>query len=420
MNKTGYIAILRSYSGLIAAAFLLMLFSGFGQSVFIGVFLPDIQHHFGINKTALGSLYAAATITSAALMIWSGKLLDRLALRNFIMIILAGLALGCILFAMAFHPLMLFPAFLCLRQFGQGLMTPAATTVINRYIEIGNGRAQSVAQMGLPVHAALFPLCATMILGAIGFTASWIAYAAFIVLILMPFFWFFLRAHEEKTHKQWSQRMNEKAAQSTLDGALPDEWTRRRVLRDWRFYIILSVMLIGPCFGTAIFFYQTTIAESLSMAPALFTTGFIFLTGASILSALIAGPVMDNYGEKYLLTSFPILYAAGLVLLSGAGGLLGLYSALSLIGAAGGIMSITGGPLFAKMYGTKHFASIKSLNFMAIIIASAISPPLCGLLLDSGFEIGDVLFYFALYSALAWIFILLCIQKITRHRKHAV
>jgi len=307
-----------------------------------------------------------------------------------------------------------------LSQFGQGLMTLAATTVINRYIEIGNGRAQSVAQMGLPVHAALFPLCATMILGAIGFTASWIAYAAFIVLILMPFFWFFLRAHEEKTHKQWSQRMNEKAAQSTLDGALPDEWTRRRVLRDWRFYIILSVMLIGPCFGTAIFFYQTTIAESLSMAPALFTTGFIFLTGASILSALIAGPVMDNYGEKYLLTSFPILYAAGLVLLSGAGGLLGLYSALSLIGAAGGIMSITGGPLFAKMYGTKHFASIKSLNFMAIIIASAISPPLCGLLLDSGFEIGDVLFYFALYSALAWIFILLCIQKITRHRKHAV
>lgn len=411
--KQGYLPVIKAHSGLISAAFLLMVFSGFGQSVFIGVFLPDIQKHFDIDNTLLGSLYAAATLTSAFIMIWSGKYLDQIPLRKFIMIVLAGLALGCLLFATAFHPLMLFPAFLCLRQFGQGLMTLSGTTMINRYIETGNGRAQSIAQNGLPIHAALFPLCATIILNAVGFTMSWLIYAAFILFILMPFFWYFLRAHEEKTHKLWDQRMSDKAATLPL-GQLPDEWTRRRVLCDWRFYMIMSVMIIGPCFGTAIFFYQTAIAQSLSIDSTLFTTGFIFLTIASISCALVAGTVMDNYGEKYLLGTFPILYGIGLVLLSNAAGLITLYIALAMIGAAGGIMSITGGPLFAKMYGTKHFASIKSLSFIIVIVASAISPPLCGYMLDSGFEISEILFYFALYSVAAWIIILPCMNAITK------
>jgi len=288
--------------------------------------------------------------------------------------------------------------------------------MINRYIEEGKGRAQSITQNGMPMHAALFPFAATIILDTFGFTVSWLGYAGFILLVLVPFFWLFLRAHEEKTHKVWSQRMDAKEAANPL-GVLSDEWTRRRVLGDWRFYMIMAVMVIGPCFGTAIFFYQTTIAESLSLSPALFTTGFIFLTIASIISALIAGAVMDNYGEKFLLTSFPLIYAIGLVLLASADGLIGLYVALSLFGIAGGIMSITGGPLFAKMYGTKHYASVKSLHFITMILASAISPPLCGWMLDSGFEISEILYYFAIYSALAWIFILFFIKTITTKKE---
>jgi len=414
--KSGYLPVIKAHGGLISAAFLLMVFSGFGQSVFIGVFLPDIQNHFQIDKTALGSLYSAATLTSAAIMVWSGRLLDTVPLRRFILYTLSGLALGCVLMGTAFHPLMLFPAFLCLRQFGQGLMTLAGTTMINRYIETGNGRAQSIAQNGMPVHGALFPFLATLILHQFGFAASWFGYAVFILVILIPFFWYFLRAHEEKTHKVWSRRMDEKEAAASADptsALFPDEWTRRRVLKDWRFYIIMAVMVIPPCFGTAVFFYQSVIAQGLGLDPALFTTGFMALTVASVFAALIAGSVMDTYGEKYLLTGFPLIYAAGLFTLSQAQGLGGLYIALSLIGAGGGIMSITGGPLFAKMYGTKHFASIKSLIFIAVIVASAISPPLCGYMLDSGFEISSILFYFSLYSIAAWIFILLCIRKIT-------
>lgn len=410
--KSGLLSIALEYKGLISAAFLLMFFSGFGQSVFIGSYLPELQSRYGIDNTTLGSVYALATLTSAALVIWTGKFLDQIPLRRFIMIILGGLALGCVLLAYSIHLPMLFLAFLLLRQCGQGLLVLSGTTAINRYIEDGRGRALSIAQIGLPAHVAVFPLMGIFMLHTLGFQNGWLAYAAFIICILMPVFWVLLRNHEEKTHKIWQTKVDErKAAAQSSSSPLPDDWTRRRVLMDWRFYLILSITIVPPCFGTALFFYQTEIANALDMSAALFAGGFTFFTLASVAGSLLFGVVMDKYGEKWLLLSFPILYAAGLAMLYFASHLLWLYIALSVIGFGGGIMSITGGPLFARMYGTTHFASIKSLSFTAAIISSAISPPLTGWLLDQGINILNILLGYAAYAFLAWILITAFIGK---------
>ncbi|MFP4312890.1 MAG: MFS transporter [Alphaproteobacteria bacterium] len=411
--KTGFIPVIKTYKGLIAAAFTLMVFSGFCQSVFFGVYLPEIQDRFEIKKTALGSLYAAATVLSALLMAWSGKFLDSMPLTRFISVVLIGLALGCVLMALATHPLMLFLAFLLLRQFGQGLMTLSGTTAINRYIEEGRGRAQSLAQTGLPVHSALFPVAGIFILESLGYTASWIVYAVFIVLVLLPFYWILLRSHEEKTHKVWRDKIDE-AERTTPADLLPDQWTRNRVLKDWRFYVIMAVMIIPPCFGTCVFFYQSVLADHHGITAAAFAGGFVFLTLASVTSALVAGVVMDQWGEGPLLLSFPLIYALGLLALAFAPGMVGAYIGLSIIGIGGGMMTITGGPLFAKLYGTKHYGSIKSLSVIAMILASAVSPPLAGYLLDNDIGIASILVYFALYSLLAWGIIVAGIKKITK------
>ena len=416
--RAGFIPVIKAYKGLISIAFLLMVFSGFGQSVFFGIYLPDIQSRFDIDKTTLGRIYAAATVISALFMVWSGKFLDIMPLRRFITIVLCGLALGCAVMGLATHPVMLFIAFLLLRQCGQGLMILSGTTAINRYIDEGRGRAQSIAQSGLPVHGALFPLAGYFIIDALGYSASWLSYCAFILCVLMPFFMYFLRHHETKTHAGWKKRLDDqdkqKLSAQNLQSQIPQlEWTRSRVLKDWRFYMIMVIMTIPPCFGTAIFFYQTAIADALNLSAATFAGGFVFLTLASVITALIAGSIMDSFGEKPLLLSFPILYALGLFILSHYGGVWATYGALSIIGAGGGITSITGGPLFAKMYGTKYYGSIKSLSITAMILASAVSPPLTGYLLDSGIGIAQILFYFAIYSIAAWSIVAVFINKIT-------
>lgn len=416
--RPGFIPVLKAYKGLLAAAFTLMVFSGFGQSVFFGAYLPEIQTRFGIDKTTLGSIYSAATISSALLMAWSGKFLDTMPLTRFITIILVGLALGCALMGVATHPAILFLAFLCLRQFGQGLMVLAGTTAINRYIEEGRGRAQSMAQTGLPIHAALFPITGLFILKTIGFSASWLLYSGFIIAVLIPFYYVLLKSHEEKTHKAWKTKLEEDEKSTPLD-LLPDQWTRKRVLMDWRFYAIMAVMVIPPCFGTAVFFFQSIVAETNGITQTAFAGGFIFLTLASVISALAAGIIMDQYGEKPLLLSFPIIYALGLICLASGFGILSAYAGLAIIGLGGGIMSITGGPLYAKMYGTKHYGSIKSLSIISMVVASAVSPPLTGYLLDTNISIDQVLIYFSVYAFAAWIFIAASIGKITKNEvKH--
>lgn len=416
--RPGFIPVLKAYKGLIAAAFTLMVFSGFGQSVFFGAFLPEIQARFDIDKTTLGSIYAAATITSALLLAWSGKFLDTMPLTKFVTIILTGLAIGCALMGLATHPAILFLAFLCLRQFGQGLMVLAGTTAINRYIEDGRGRAQSIAQTGLPIHSAIFPITGLFILNMIGFTASWLLYSGFIIIILLPFYFFLLRSHEENTHKAWQSKMDDDEKSSLLD-MLPDQWTRKRVLMDWRFYAIMSIMVVPPCFGTAVFFFQSIVAEANGISQTAFAGGFVFLTLASVISALAAGVIMDNYGEKPLLLSFPLVYAGGLLCLASGFGVISAYAGLAIIGVGGGIMSITGGPLYAKMYGTKHYGSIKSLSIISMVFASAISPPLTGYLLDTNIGIDQVLIYFSIYALLAWVFIAASIGKITKsEEKH--
>lgn len=412
--KPGFLPVLKSHKGLIAAAFTLMVFSGFGQSVFFGIYLKEIELRFSLDKTSVGSIYAAATVLSAILMAWSGKFLDTAPLSRFVSIILCGLALGCLFMGLATHPIMLFFAFLFLRQFGQGLMVLSGTTAINRYIENGRGRAQSMAQTGLPIHAALFPILGIIILEHLGYTQSWLLYTSFIVLVLIPFFFVLLRNHEVKTHQDWRAKIDEQEKNSDAQ-LLPDQWTRNAVLKDWRFYMIMTIMVIPPCFGTAVFFFQSAIADNIDISQATFASGFIFMTAASVIGSLLAGVLIDKYGEHIVLMSFPVFYASGLILLAQSQGLIILYAGLISLGFGGGMMAITGGPLFAKMYGTKHYASIKSLSVIAMILASAVSPPLTGYLLDINIGIDKILIYFAGYAFISWAFMTFSIRKILRN-----
>lgn len=412
---TETLSILKTHSRLILVAFLLFFFSAFGQSVFIGIYIPDMQEKFGLDHAKIGILYGAATLLSSILLLYTGKKLDFMPLRRFVLLSLAGLTIGAALIATAWHPVLLFSAFLLLRHCGQGLMLLSGNTAINRYIENGRGRSLSVAQTGMSFHLAVFPLLGVTVTALLGFQGAWIAYTAFTGIILIPLFWFLLRAHEGTTHADWAVRTASKELESGPFAGLKDDWTRRQVLRDWRFYTLITVMICAPAFTTVLFFYQGAIAETLGISPTVLAAGFIFFTGASVLSSFAAGFVLDRFGETVLLLVYPVAYAAGLLCVANTSGhLFLLYPGLMLMGAGTGAGQITGGPLFAKMYGTKHFAAIKSLSFTAALGSTAISPPLAGWLIDSGIPVTQILSGFAVYAFVSWLVIVSVRHKLVR------
>jgi len=394
-------SLLSEHGGLIVVCFLFIFFSIFGQSVFFGVYLPAIQEDLNLTKTALGLIYAKATIASSIVIIFAGKGLDYYPLRNFVAVVLCGLALGCFVMASAQSTLMLLLAFFLLRQFGQGLLVLCSSASINRYLDKNRGKAVALTSLGSSLQLMIFPILALSLDGFVGWRTAWNYYGFFVLFVLLPGFWFYLKTHQTKTHAKWQQ--NVKAQSEDEQVKKRDQWTRKRVLRDWRFYGIVAIAMISPFVGTVIFFYQRELAESLSITPMAFAASFPFFTVSMIASSFISGAIIDKYGEKAALVSYPIIYSVGLFLMSAGSGLAVTYSGMVVLGLSTGIMSTIGGPLLAKYYGTKHLASIKSLLFSTSILASALSPFIFGFFMDQGYEITTLFSSVIYYSGVVWI-----------------
>lgn len=394
--------LLTQHGGLIFVCFLLIFFSAFGQSVFIGVYLPTIQEELNISKTTIGALYATATIASSIVIIFTGKALDHYPLRNFIAIVLIGLAVGCFSMAHVNSTITLLITFFMLRQFGQGLMVLSSGASINRYLDKNRGKAVSLTNLGSSFQLMVFPLAALTLGQYIDWRDMWNIYGLFVLFILLPGFWLYLKSHQTKRHNVWKDNL-EKETVNTPE-TKTDHWSRKRVLGDWRFWGLISITFISPFAGTAIFFYQIDLAQSLNLTPISFAASFPIFTSAAIAASLFIGVIIDKYGEKLALVSSPIIYTIGLFLLTSGQELIIIYVGMAFIGAAVGIMGTIGGPILAKLYGTKHLGSIKSMLFSSSILASALSPFIFGLLMDQGEGMTTLLQYVAYYSGIVWIF----------------
>ena len=398
-------ALWAEHKGLLTFGFLMIFFSGFGQSIFFGPYLPAIQEDLNLSKTAIGSIYAAATIVSSILIIFSGKMLDVIRLRTFVAIVMAGMAIGCLLMANAVNVVILFLAFLLLRQFGQGLCGLSAQTSINRYIDENKGKANALIALGGPIMIAAFPVLALQMETFFHWRDAWMIYAAFTALVLLPSFFFYLRRHQSTTHAQWEARVNaEKKAreQNPLD-AFEDDWTRKNVLMNWKFYALVSLTFLAPFIGTVVAFYQIDIAESLSISPIAFASSFTLFTVANIICTLGAGYVIDRFGERSILIGFCLTYTLGLALLTSGLSLPFVFAGMFFIGGGSGMISTVGGPLLVQLYGTKHLGAIKSLLFATSILSSALSPFMMGYLQDQGVDILTQFSWFMYYSGIIWI-----------------
>ena len=397
--KSATIALIKEHKGLLFCGFMLYFFSGFGQSIFFGPYLPAIQQDLGLTKTELGLIYAVATIASSILIIFTGKGLDHLKLRDFIALSFIGLSIGCFVLAFSHSIIILLLAFLLLRQFGQGLPVLAASTSINRYLDTGRGKATAFIALGGSFQIIVFPMMALLLEEHIDWRTAWMIYGGFVLIFLLPGFWLYLRSHQHKTHEKWEARI---ARQENTQGSV-DHWTRMHVLKDWRFYGLIALMILAPFISTAIFFYQRDIAQGLGISPIAFAASFPIFTACSVLASFSSGALIDKYGEKPILASFPITYTIGLTLLTSDLGYIFGLAGMAFIGCSNGMIMATGGPLLASLYGTKHLGSIKSMLFSTSVLGSALSPSLFGYFMDQGIDIMRLLSFCALYTAVVWL-----------------
>ena len=397
-----YLDFLLTHRRFLGFGFAMALFASFGQTYFIALFSADLRHAFDLGHGGFGTIYAAATITSAAIMMAAGQFIDRIDLRAYS----AGLGLcmaGACLY-MAVMPagslVFLYIGILLLRLTGQGLMSHASSTSMARYFQEGRGKALSIASLGHAAGEAVFPLLAVLLILLLGWRQSWGVIGLVLAVGLVPLTLWLLRGHGQR-HADHLERIRAYAA--TAEAAA--QWSRKRVLRDPFFHMILPLLLAPAFINTGVFFNQVHLVAVKGWTLAQFASGFVVYAGAKLVAALLAGPLVDRLGAIRL---FPLMLGPlilALLLLAALDSPMAIFAFMLLAGLSQGGFVTSVGALWAEIYGVTHIGSIRAMASSLMVFSTALSPAIMGLAIDAGVSIDHILLACALWvligSALA-------------------
>ncbi len=382
----------------IAFGFLMSLGSSFGQTFFIALFGAEIRGAFGLGHGAFGTVYALATLTSAFVMVPAGQLIDRVALRSYSMAAVGLLVLACLWLAIAPPAAWpyLFIGFLLLRFAGQGLMSHTSVTSMARYFHDGRGRAIALASLGFAAGEAALPLLAVTMMGILGWRQTWGAAAAALAVIWIPSILWLLRDHAAR-HADLARSEGQTGASDVVSG----QWSRRQVLRDGRFYLVLPALFAPSFMITGLFFHQVHLVAAKGWSLSLFAGGFVFYAGAVVASSLLAGAAVDRLRAGGLFAYALLPLALGLLWLGLSRDPLTAIGFMTLAGCSTGAFQTTSGALWAELYGQRHLGAIRAMVAAVMVFSSALSPAVLGWLIDAGVSMESIAMTFVVWVVLA-------------------
>ena len=369
----------------------LIFSSSVGQTFFISLFSGEIRNAFNLSHGMFGIIYSVATLTSATLFFWLGKLTDQFNLTVLGLITLGILSGFSFLLSSAETLHILFLSLLGLRLFGQSMISHIAVTAMARWFSKKRGRALSIALMGHPIGEALLPSLITFFLFQFTWREIWVGIGTCIIIVFLPLVYWLGRNLKSNNHNSSNSGLKKS------NKKLIDSWNRSQVLKDLRFYQVLPGLLASPFIVTGVFFHQIHLIETKSWSITLLASSYPFFALSVIGVTFGAGWIIDRFGTVHLLRFFLLPLAFGLILIAGTDKAFAIPIFMILMGASAGSATIVISTLWVELYGINYIGSIRSMFFSMVVLATSISPALMGLLLDIGVTLEIQFIIFAIY-----------------------
>ncbi len=384
--------------------------SSVGQTFVISLFGGHLREEFDLSNADFGLLYGLATVASAVSLIWIGRLVDSVDLRVLTTGVLTTAGLGCLLLAGSQGIGVLALAFFMLRLSGQGMMVHIAQTSMARYFTTARGKAISIAMLGLPLAEGIVPLIMVNSASVLGWRETWLITATVVAAVMMPAALTLLRGHQQR-QAAYAARLAD-----TDDNDRMRDWRRGEVLRHPFFYAMLPAIMAPPFIITALFFHQVPLAEEQGWSLRWLAFSFLGFASAHVLSLLLTGPLVDRFGARRLVPVYLLPMTTGLALLAMATGPWVAPAYLILAGLSVGAAGTLMGALWAELYGTRHLGAIRAVVQAIMVMMTALSPVLAGLLLDAGARPSGVAQLFAVYAVLASLLAAVAVTRVAPRR----
>ena len=400
------IDIVKSNFKIIIFGFVFTFFSSIGQSFFIGLFNSNIREELNITHGEFGTIYGIATLCSSIALIWLGKKIDDLKLVNYSILVVIFLFFATLFFSFINGMIFLFLGIFFLRLSGQGLMAHTASTAVSRYFEKRRGKALSYIWFGMSLGEFLLPILIVYLLSFIYWRDLWLQTSILIVIVL-PIFSFFM----VKDISIFSREKGNENGKNKF--SLVKSWTRKEVLRDFKFYTMLPCILAPAFIITGIVINQSFIIESKAWGVYALAKAFMVYAALTVITMFLSGILVDKFTSRKLLLylNFPMLLSLlTLILFSHP------YSAfifMGLLGVSNGLTNVLLSSLWAEIYGVNYLGSIKALTGSLMVFSTALATAVFGVLIDLGYSIENIAALCSIYTAIS-IIIVIIFQKAYR------
>jgi len=383
--------------------FIFTFFSSFGQSYFLGLFNSSIRDALSITHGQFGTIYASATLFSSLLLIWVGKKIDDVNIFKFALFVIILLSFACFFFSKVSSVFLLFIAIFLMRFSGQGMMSHTASTTISRYFTRTRGRALSISWFGLSSAEFIMPVLMVYLLTIIDWQNLWLIFSI-TVLIILPTASFLLIKNLNLDSRE--------ASDENIKEVEIKQWSRREVIKDYRFYIISLNMLAMPWIFTGFAVFQSFIQTSKGWGPYVIAQSFMSYSILSVLTLFLSGFLIDKFTSRKLLIYMNIPLLFSVVVLYFFDTPITAFLFLGLVGISNGFANILGSSTWAELYGVKYLGSIKALTTALMVFATAFGTALFGLLIDLGFTVGDIALISGFYIFFSLILLFLIRKKL--------
>jgi MFS family permease len=366
-----------SQSRLLLFGFFISFFAGYGQTFFISIFNYEIRNLLSLSDGKFALIYSSATLISAVVIIWFGKLIDTMDLRIYTFVVSLGLACACIgVFFLKNNLIMFFIIIFSLRFFGQGAMSHTAITTMSRYYITDRGKAISISALGDVLAMMIFPLVIVYLIQFAGWKQVWLLAGLSILIIFIPLFLYLLK-NQTQQHAEFLK--------SNEGTSLQKNWKSRDIVIDKNFYVYLPIYLTPPFISTGLVFHQIYIINNKEWGIELLASSYIGWGIFSIIGLVFGGPLIDRLNTKKAIPFYLLPMFFGILFMVFFEHPIFIFPYMALLGITMGLWLPFTGSLWAELYGIKNLGAIRALLHACMVFASALSPIILGLIIDHKF-----------------------------------
>ena len=180
------IELLKKHKGIFLFSFLIMFFSGFGQSFLIGQYFFHIKRDLALSGTDLSIAYSLGTLLASFNLSTIGSIIDRWSWKKSTLITISFIFLGHLILSQANTIFFLFLGFYVLRCFGQMTLSSIAATLIGKIFGGHRGKFNTMAYYGRSLAEGVLPSMVAFLIAMTMWRTSFILSGLFLLVVMIP------------------------------------------------------------------------------------------------------------------------------------------------------------------------------------------------------------------------------------------